>query len=470
MELSVQVAVVGAGPGGYAAAFRAADLGLSTALIDVEPNPGGVCLYRGCIPSKAFLHAARVVSEAREAEAIGVSFGKPSIDIAKLTAWKDGVVGKLTGGLGQLTKSRKIRYLQGRGVFVGPRTLMVNPRTGSADRVTFEHAIIATGSRPAVLPFPPLESPRVWNSTAALRLDSVPKRLLVIGGGYIGLELGTFYAELGSRVTVVEVLPGLMTGADRDLVAILARRLEKRFEKIQLETKVVSAADEKDGLHVRLEGKDGPSEGVFDAALAAVGRKPNASGLGLESTKVKIDAKGFIVVDEQRRTTEPTLFAVGDVAGEPMLAHKASYEGRLAAEVIAGKNAAYDARAVPAVVFTDPELAWCGLTETQAAAENRPVKVTRFPWAASGRALTLGRTDGVTKLLCDPETRAVLGMGAAGPGAGELIAEGVLAIEMGATADDLALTIHAHPTLSESVMEAAEGVDGSSTHLYRPKR
>ena len=310
----------------------------------------------------------------------------------------------------------------------------------------------------------------MWNSTAALRLDSVPKRLLVIGGGYIGLELGTFYAELGSRVTVVEVLPGLMTGADRDLVAILARRLEKRFEKIQLETKVVSAADEKDGLHVRLEGKDGPSEGVFDAALAAVGRKPNASGLGLESTKVKIDAKGFIVVDEQRRTTEPTLFAVGDVAGEPMLAHKASYEGRLAAEVIAGKNAAYDARAVPAVVFTDPELAWCGLTETQAAAENRPVKVTRFPWAASGRALTLGRTDGVTKLLCDPETRAVLGMGAAGPGAGELIAEGVLAIEMGATADDLALTIHAHPTLSESVMEAAEGVDGSSTHLYRPKR
>ncbi|MBI4345568.1 MAG: dihydrolipoyl dehydrogenase [Elusimicrobia bacterium] len=470
MEIKVQVAVVGGGPGGYAAAFMAADLGLSTALIDVESNPGGVCLYRGCIPSKALLHAAKVVSEAREAEAFGVTFGAPKIDAAKLSAWKDGVVGKLTGGLGQLSKQRKIQYVQGRGVFVDPGTIMVNPKTGSPHKVECEHAIIATGSRPATLPFLPLESPRVWNSTSALELKSVPPSLLVIGGGYIGLELGTVYAELGSKVTVVEMMPGLLPGADRDLVGLVQRRVQTRFDKILLETKVASVKEDPGGLRVRFDGKSAPQEQVFDAVLASVGRKPNSSGLGLESTKVKVDAKGFIEVDARRRTAEPRIFAIGDVAGEPMLAHKASHEGRVAAEVIAGKNVAFEPRAIPAVVFTDPEIAWCGLTETQAAAENKPVKVSRFPWAASGRALTLGRTDGVTKVLCDPETGRVLGVGIAGHGAGELISEGVLAIEMGARAEDLALSIHPHPTQSETLMEAAEAVEGFSTHLYRPKR
>lgn len=470
MEIKTKVAVIGGGPGGYAAAFMAADLGLQTALIDVEPSPGGVCLYRGCIPSKALLHAARVISEAREAEAFGVKFGPPSIDAARLSAWKDEVVGKFTGGLGQLAKTRKIEYVQGRGVLIDPHTLMVNPKTGPAHKVSFESAIIATGSRPATLPFLPLESPRVWNSTSALELKSIPRTLLIVGGGYIGLELGTVYAELGSRVTVVEMTPGLLPGADRDLVGLLQRRLEKRFEKILLETKVASVKEEKVGLRVRFEGKNAPEEKVFEAVLASVGRKPNSSGLGLESTKVKVDAKGFIEVDPQRRTAEPSLFAIGDVAGEPMLAHKASHEGRVAAEVIAGHDVIHDPKAIPAVVFTDPEISWCGLTETQAAAENRTVKVSRFPWAASGRALTLGRSDGVTKVLCDPETDRVLGVAIAGPGAGELISEGVLAVEMGATSKDVALSIHPHPTLNETLMEAAEAVEGSATHIYRPKR
>ncbi|MBI4423560.1 MAG: dihydrolipoyl dehydrogenase [Elusimicrobia bacterium] len=468
--MEFQVAVIGGGPGGYAAAFMAADLGLRTALIDVEPNPGGVCLYRGCIPSKALLHAARVVSEAREAEAFGVRFGAPEIDAGRLAGWKDDVVRKLTGGLGQLSRQRKVEYVQGRAVLVDPHAAMVNPATGPARRVTFEHAIIATGSRPATLPFLPLESPRVWNSTSALELRSIPKTLLVIGGGYIGLELGTVYAELGSRVTVVELTAGLLPGADRDLVGLLARRVEKRFAKILLETKVASVTEEAAGLRVRFEGKDAPQEAVFEAALASVGRKPNSSGLGLESTKVAVDAKGFIAVDAQRRTAEPSIFAIGDVAGEPMLAHKATHEGRVAAEVIAGRNVAYEPQAIPAVVFTDPELAWCGLTETQAAAESRPVKVSRFPWAASGRALTLARTDGATKLLSDPETGRVLGVGLAGPGAGELIAEGVLAVELGATVEDVALSIHPHPTLGETLMEAAEAAMGHSTHIFRPKR
>ncbi len=466
----VQLAVIGAGPGGYAAAFLAADLGLQTALIDVEPNPGGVCLYRGCIPSKALLHAAKIVSEAKDAGGFGISFGEPKIDVERLRAWKDGVVGKLTGGLGMLSKQRKIEYIQGRAVLMDPHSLVVNKESGAPEKISFDHAIIATGSRPAILPQWNLESPRLLNSTSALELRSVPKSLLVVGGGYIGLELGTVYSELGSRITVVEMTDGLLPGADRDLVNILARRLERKFAKILLETKVLDLQEEPEGIRVRFEGKEGSGSELFDAVLVSVGRKPNSSGLGLETTRAEIDPKGFIKIDAQGRTAEPSIFAIGDVAGEPMLAHKATHQGRVAAEAAHGKRATFEPRAIPAVVFTDPEIAWCGLTETQAAKENRPVKALRFPWAASGRALTLGRADGVTKILCDPESSQVLGVGIAGPGAGELISEGVLAIEMGARAQDMALSIHPHPTLSETLMEAAESVEGSSTHIFRPKR
>jgi dihydrolipoyl dehydrogenase len=472
---STQVVVIGAGPGGYAAAFYAADLGMQVALVDPAVNPGGVCLYRGCIPSKALLHVADVLNEARHAEAWGVSFGAPRIDIAKLRAFKSKVVNQLTGGLGQLSKQRKISYIQGTAGFRDPRTLEIT-REGQSqpETLSFEHAIIATGSRPSTLPGVTLESLRLMDSTSALEVPDVPGSMLVVGGGYIGLELGTVYAALGTTVTVVEMTAGLLPGADRDLVNILAKRIESMSEAVLLNTKVVAMKEVKDGIAVTFEGEglpaDAPKERTFDRVLVSVGRRPNSAVPGLDRTRVKVNARGFIEVDPARRTAEPSIYAIGDVVGEPMLAHKASHEGRVAVESIAGERVAFEPRAIPAVVFTDPELAWCGLTETDAQKQKREVVVARFPWAASGRALTLDRTDGMTKLILDPKTERVLGVGIVGPGAGELIAEGVLAVEMGANATDVRMTIHPHPTLSETIMESAEVFFGQATHVYRPRK
>jgi len=468
--ISVQVVVVGGGPGGYAAAFLAADLGLSVAIVDPEVNPGGVCVYRGCIPSKALLHVAKLVDESRHAKAWGIEFGEPKIDLAKLREFKNNVVKRLTSGTGQLVKHRKVQYLQGYAGIVDAHALEVTLASGGKERVQFEHAILATGSVPAIPPMLKVDDPRVMDSTAALDLPDIPQTLLVVGGGYIGLELGTVYATLGSAVTVVEMTPGLLPGADRDLVDILARRVTQTMKSVLLETKVVEVKAEAAGVRVTFEGRVDQKEQRFDRVLVSVGRRPNSKIAGLERTHVQVDQRGFIMVDEQRRTHEPSIFAIGDVIGEPMLAHKASHEGRVAVEVMAGENVAFAPRAIPAVVFTDPELAWCGLTEAQAAKESRHVTVAKFPWAASGRAITLDRTDGLTKLILDPATERILGVGLVGPGAGELIAEGVLAIEMGANATDLKLTIHPHPTLTETMMESAEVFFGQATHVYRPKR
>lgn len=468
--VKTQVAVIGAGSGGYAAAFRAADLGMQVTLIDREPTPGGVCLKRGCIPSKALLHAAALLNEAREASDWGITFGEPTIDVRKLNEWKKSVVGKMTGGLGELVKRRKISYLQGTATFAGPTTLNLEKTDGGTETMEFDYAVLATGSRPTVIPSLQIKSDRVVDSSGALEVIEIPKSLLVVGGGYIGLELGTVYDALGTRVSVVEMMPGLLPGVDRDLVAHVARRVQARFEKIMLETTVVRLEETDAGVKARFKGKEGESEAQYEKVLISVGRRPNSENLGLEKTKVKLNERGFVVVDEQRRTDEPTIFAVGDMAGEPMLAHKATHEGLVAAEVMSGQNVAFEPHAIPAVVFTDPEIAWCGLTQTQAEKEGRTVKIAKFPWGASGRATTLGRNDGMTKLLVDPETERVLGVGIAGPGAGELIAEGALAIEMAALASDLKLTIHPHPTLSETIMESAAAFFGESLHIYAPKR
>ena len=465
-----QLAVIGGGPGGYGAAFLAADLGMPVTLIDEAVNPGGVCLYRGCMPSKALLHVAKVLTEAREAGAWGVDFGEPTLDIDRLRAWKDGVVRKLTGGLGQLSTQRGVTYLRGSAELLGPTAVRVTAPEGDTTDVQFEHAILATGSRPASPAALSLESDRVWDSTLALEMPEVPRSLLVVGGGYIGLELGSVYAALGSEVTVVEMTSGLLPGADRDLAAVVARRLEEVCEAVLLETTVAGLAEEGDGVRVRLQGPGvAQPDRLFDRVLVAVGRVPNSEISGLEHTMIQRDARGFVVVDGQRRTGEPTIFAVGDLVGEPMLAHKASHEARTAVEVITGRKTEFEPAAIPAVVFTDPEVAWCGLTEAEARAAGRTVQVCRFPWAASGRAVTLDRPAGVTKLIVDPESEQILGVGIAGSGAGELIAEGVVAIEMGATASDLRLCIHPHPTLSETLMESAEVFFGQSTHVYRPK-
>ena len=465
--ISTQLVVVGGGPGGYAAAFLAADLGLSTALIDPEPNPGGVCVYRGCIPSKALLHVAKLVEEARHAKAWGVDFGEPRIDLAKLRDFKNDVVKRLTGGTGQLVKHRKVQYIQGVATIADPHSLRVARAGGGEETLKFDHAILATGSVPAIPAALRLDDPRVMDSTAALDLPDVPKSLLVVGGGYIGLELGSVYATLGSAVTVVEMTAGLLPGADRDLVDVLAKRINALMKAVRLNTTVTAMAPDAGGIRVTFGGKETE---LFDRVLVAVGRRPNSRIPGLDSTRVKVDERGFIGVDEQMRTDEPSIFAIGDVVGEPMLAHKASHEGRIAVEVIAGENVAFEPRAIPAVVFTDPELAWCGLTETQAQKSGRKVTIAKFPWGASGRAITLDRTDGLTKLVLDTESERILGVGLVGPGAGELIAEGVLAIEMGANATDLKLSIHPHPTLTETMMESAEVFFGQATHVYRPRR
>ena len=466
---STQLAVIGAGPGGYAAAFYAADLGMQVTLIDPAQNPGGVCLYRGCIPSKALLHVADVLSEAKHAEAWGIAFGAPKIDIDRLRAFKSKVVDQLTGGLGQLSKQRKITYLQGTAAFADARRLDVEVAGGKKESLTFEHAIIATGSHPAKVPGLSIDSPRVMDSTGALELPDIPKSLLVVGGGYIGLELGTVYAALGTRVTVVEMTGGLLPGADRDLVNVLAKRIESICEAVLLNTKVTAMAGKPKGIAVTFESDGGSKEQTFDRVLVSIGRRPNPVP-GIETTGVVVNARGFVEVDESRRTASPSIYAIGDAVGEPMLAHKASHEGRTAVEAIAGQKVAFEPLAIPAVVFTDPELALCGLTESDAQKQNRPVTVARFPWGASGRSLTLDRSDGMTKMVVDPQTERILGVGIVGPGAGELIAEGVLAIEMGATAADLKLTIHPHPTLSETLMESAEVFFGHATHVYRPRR
>jgi dihydrolipoamide dehydrogenase len=466
---STQLAVIGGGPGGYAAAFYAADLGLTTTLIDPEPNPGGVCVYRGCIPSKALLHVAKLVDESRHAAAWGIEFGEPRIHLDKLRDFKNSVVKRLTSGTGQLAKARKVHYIQGFAEIVDPHTLNVKRADGSAETVTFEHAILATGSTPAIPPMLKVDDPRVMDSTGALDLPDTPKSLLVIGGGYIGLELGSVYATLGSAVTVVEMTPGLLPGADRDLVDILARRINSLMKSVLLNTRVTKMVPEQAGIRVTFEGES-KGEQVFDRVLVSVGRRPNARIPGLDRTRVKVNDRGFVQVDEQLRTAEPSIFAIGDVVGEPMLAHKASHEGRTAVEVISGENVAFQAKAIPAVVFTDPELAWAGVTEAQAEKDGRKVIVAKFPWGASGRAVTLDRTDGLTKLILDPESEQIVGVGLVGPGAGELIAEGVLAIEMGANATDLKLSIHPHPTLTETMMESAEVFFGTATHVYRPRR
>jgi len=468
---NLQIAVIGAGPGGYAAAFLAADLGMKVTLIDNEANPGGVCLYRGCIPSKALLHIAKLIEDSKHSKNWGVEFAEPKFDVARLRSFKEGIVNKLTSGVGSVAKFRKVEYLQGWAAFENSTTLRITKTDGAEQSRSFDRIVIATGSRPAVIPSLQLDTPRMMDSTGGLNLEDVPKTLLVVGGGYIGLELGTVYAALGSKVSVVEMTAGLLPGADRDLVLPLHKRMESIFDAIMLNTTVTGVKDEGNGIRVSFDGADVKErEKVFDRVLVSVGRKPNSEIPGLAKTQVKVGQRGFIQVNKQLHTDDPSIYAIGDVVGEPMLAHKASHEGRTAVEAIAGHKVAFEPAAIPAVVFTDPEIAWAGLTESQAKNEGRDIKVAKFPWGASGRAVTIDRTEGMTKLILDPATERVLGVGIVGSGAGELISEGVLAIEMAALAKDVALTIHPHPTLSETVMEAAEVFYGTSTHVYRPKR
>ncbi|MDP2626451.1 MAG: dihydrolipoyl dehydrogenase [Candidatus Rokubacteria bacterium] len=450
----VDVVVVGGGPGGYSAAFRAAELGLETVVVDAGKRLGGVCLHEGCIPSKALLHVAGLISEAERARELGVDFGEPRIALDALRTWKtERVVGRLARGLAAVAKGKGVDVVGGRAVFESSRGLRVEG--DEPQKIRFAHAIVATGSRPVMLPGLAAHSERIMDSTAAVELPDVPERLLVIGGGYIGLELGTVYAALGSRVTVVEMMDGLLPGVDRDLVQPLARRVEKLFAEVHLGARVAGLVDSGAVVEARIEGR---AAMVFDRVLMAVGRRAQSDGLGLETTRVRPDAHGVIPVDDRCRTEDPRIYAVGDVTGEPMLAHRAMRQGKVAAEAIAGRPAAFDNRAVPAVVFTDPEVAWCGLTEHEAQAGGREVRIGKFAWAASGRAATLGRSDGLTKLVIDPASGRVLGVGIVGPGAGELIAEGALAVENALLAEDVAATIHAHPTLSEGLMEAAESL------------
>ena len=469
--MHVPLVVLGGGPGGYAAAFMAADLGMEVTLVERDERLGGTCLLRGCIPSKALLHVGRVLAEAREMEAWGIHFSPPAIDVNAVRARKEKVIATLTGGLAQLARRRKVTIVRGHARFTNSGTLEIASaeQGGASQTLTFDHCILASGSRPARIPAFALPTPRVMDSTGALEMADIPESLLVIGGGYIGLEMGTVYAELGSRVSVVELTDTLLPGADRDLVKPLQQRLEKLFEAIHLRTKVARLEDRGDRIAVHFEGPEGASTKEFSRVLVAVGRRPNSDGMGLENTAVKVDAKGFVEVDGQQRTADPRILAIGDVCGEPMLAHRASHQGKVAVESLHGEPALFAPRAIPAVVFTDPEIAWAGLTEQEAVAQGRVVEISRYPWAASGRAQALGRTEGMTKLIVDPETDLVLGVGMVGAGAGELIAEGTLAIEMGCTARDLCETIHPHPTLGETVAFSAENYFGLATEIYRPR-
>jgi dihydrolipoamide dehydrogenase len=468
-DVHADVVVLGSGPGGYTAAFRAADLGKQVVLIERYATLGGVCLNVGCIPSKALLHAARVVAEAEEMGHYGVVFGKPKIELPKLREWKQSVVGRLTKGLSSLAKQRKVTVVQGAGKFVSPRMIEVKTAEGMK-KVSFDHAIIAAGSESARIPGFPYDDPRLMDSTGALELPDVPQRLLVIGGGIIGLEMACVYDSIGSRVTVVELLDGLMFGADRDLVRALHKRIEKRYEGIHLKTKVAKLEAVKNGLKATFEGENAPQPQVYDRVLLAVGRRPNGKEIGAEAAGVTVNERGYIPADKQMRTNVPHIFAIGDICGEPMLAHKATHEGKLAAEIIAGHKGAFDARTIPSVAYTDPEVAWMGLTETEAKAKGVAIDKAVFPWAASGRALATARDEGMTKLIFDKDSKRLLGAGIVGPNAGELISETVLAMEMGADAEDIGLTIHPHPTLSETVFFAAEIAEGSITDLYMPRK
>ncbi len=451
-----EMVVIGAGPGGYAAAFKAAELGMKVTLVDPEANPGGVCLHRGCIPSKALLHVSKLVNEAEESAEIGVTFATPQIDVERVRAWKNEVIGKLTSGLGGKVQKMKVTYIRGLAKFKDAHTLCVSPVDGNERELSFAQAIIATGSRPNMIPGLSV-SDKIIDSTGALELADVPAKLLVIGGGYIGLELGSAYAGMGSEVTVVEMTDGLLPGCDRDLVSVLKRRLDKKFADILLKTKVAKLDETNDGVAVTFEDAKGEQTiRQFDKVLISIGRRPNTENIGLENTRVEVNKRGFVVVDGQQRTAESHIFAIGDIAGDPMLAHKAYGEANVAAEVAAGRKAVFEPRAIPAVVFTDPEVAWCGLTETQAREQKIKIKTAKMPWRGNGRTLTLGREDGMTKLIVDPETDRLLGAAVAGPGAGELIAELVVAMEMAAVSEDLRHSIHPHPTLSETIYEAAE--------------
>ncbi len=468
-EIHADVVVLGAGPGGYTAAFRAADLGKKVVLIERYPVLGGVCLNVGCIPSKALLHVAKVITEAEETEHQGVTFGQPAIEIDKLRAWKESVIGKLTKGLTALAKQRKVEVVHGTGKFTSPHMIEVETATG-AKTVSFEHCIIAAGSSVARIPDFPYDDPRLMDSTGALQLADIPKRMLIIGGGIIGLEMATVYDALGCKVSVVELMEQLIPGADADLVKPLHRRIQKRYEAIYLKTRVTQIEPQESGLKVTFAGEKSPEPQIYDRVLLAVGRRSNGRAIGAENAGVNVDERGFIPVDKQLRTNVPHIFGIGDIVGEPMLAHKASHEGKLAAEIITGHKAAFDARTIPSVAYTDPEIAWMGLTETEAAKQGIDYEKASFPWAASGRAIAMGREEGMTKLLLDKHTRRILGAGMVGVNVGELIAETVLALEMGADMEDLGLTIHPHPTLSETVFFAAEIAEGSITDLYLPKK
>lgn len=468
-DLHAEVVVLGSGPGGYTAAFRAADLGKKVILVERYDNIGGVCLNVGCIPSKALLHTAEIINEAETMSAHGVTFNPPEIDLAKLAGWKNNVIGKLTGGLAALARQRKVKIVTGTGTITSPHSLDVvnNSETLS---IRFDNLIIAAGSQATQIPSFPNDDPRLMDSTDALELEDIPKRLLVIGGGIIGLEMATVYDALGSDVTIVELSPDLIPGCDRDLVRPLEKRLKKRYENIYTSTRVTAIDAKKKGLKVSFEGNKSPESDTFDRVLVAVGRRPNGLKIGAEQAGIHVDEQGFIPVDNQQHTNIDHIFAIGDIVGQPMLAHKATHEGKVAAEVIAGMKSYFDARTIPSVAYTDPEVAWMGLTETQAKAENVEYEKGAFPWAASGRALSIGRDEGLTKVLFDKETGRVLGAGIVGPNAGELIAEAVLALEMGANAEDIGLTIHPHPTLSETINFAAEMAEGTITDLYVPRK
>lgn len=464
--MNTQLTVVGGGPGGYAAAFLAADLGMDVTLVERQSQLGGVCLLRGCIPSKALLHVAKVMAEAQQMRDWGVDFGAPGVDLETMRERKRKVITTLSGGLAQLAKRRKVRVVQAKATFEDSRTLRLEQAGDEPlddDRIRFEHCILATGSRATKIPSLDIGSPRVMDSSGALELADVPGSLLIVGGGYIGLEMGTIYAALGSRVSVVEMTDGLLPGADRDLVRPLAKRLKRSFEAIWLNTKVVSLKEHRDSVEVTFDGDIEEKVQPFDRVLVSVGRRPNSDGLGLENTKAQIDPGGFVVTDNRQRTAEPSILAIGDVAGEPMLAHKATHQGKVAVESLAGEPVAFEPRAIPAVVFTDPEIAWAGLTQTEAKRQNRLVEVAQFPWAASGRAQAVGQTDGLTKWLIDPQSQRVLGCGIVGFGAGDLISEAVLAIETGAHIRDLVESIHPHPTLGETLGAAADLRPGSTS-------
>jgi dihydrolipoamide dehydrogenase len=464
-----EVLVIGGGPGGYAAAFRAADLGKEVTLIDLDARPGGVCLFRGCIPSKTLLFLSELLYDAGRAADMGIQFESPKIDLERIRGWKQQVIERLANGLVTLSQQRGVQLVQAQAVFENSRQVRLTG--GEITHFQFRHAIIATGSRPIPLADTPFKKGgRVMDSTGALDLADIPATLLVVGGGYVGLELGSVYAALGSQVTLVELGDKLLPGVDRDLVKPLMRRIEVSFAAIHLNTRVSALTEHDERVEIILEGEAGPSARSFERVLVAIGRRPNSAGLGLENTRAQLDSRGFVQVDPQRRTADPHIFAVGDVVGGAMLAHKAMFEGRIAAEVIAGQPSAFDVRAIPAVVYTDPQIAMCGLSEGQAQQQQRPIKVARYPWSASGRALTMGAAEGLTKILFEPDTQRVLGVGIVGRGAGEMIAEGVLAVEMGALAEDLALSMAPHPTLTETEEEAAEAFLGSAIHILSPRK